>query len=87
MDFPVSNIFLAWFIVRKEGIMDFLRVYLSCHKRSSFTVGSDATKNWEKVNARKVTVRMLCFMQVHFHSIQFTMEAQGDLKVYRQGAL
>jgi len=39
---------LAWFIVRNEGIMDLRRLYLSCHSRSSFTVGSEATKNWKK---------------------------------------
>lgn len=32
-------------IVIKEGIIDFLKVYLSCHNRSVLTVGSEATKN------------------------------------------
>lgn len=40
--------FLDWSIVMKDGIIDFLRVYLSCHSRSVFTVGSDATKNWKE---------------------------------------
>lgn len=35
----------AWSMVKNEGIMDFLREYLSCHRRSVFTLGSDATKN------------------------------------------
>lgn len=35
----------AWSIVKKDGIIDFLREYLSCHRRSVFTFGSDATKN------------------------------------------
>ena len=34
-----------WSMVMKEGIMDFLREYLSCQRRSVFTLGSDATKN------------------------------------------
>lgn len=32
-------------MVKKDGIIDFLREYLSCHRRSVFTFGSDATKN------------------------------------------
>ncbi len=36
----------AWSIVKNEGIIDFLREYLSCHRRSVFTLGSDATKNF-----------------------------------------
>lgn len=35
----------AWSMVMNEGIIDFLREYLSCHRRSVFTLGSDATKN------------------------------------------
>ena len=42
----VSCTFLAWSAVMKEGIMDLRRLYLSCHSRSSLTVGSEATKNW-----------------------------------------
>ena len=36
--------------------MDLRRLYLSCHKRSSFTVGSDATKNY-KQTAQRTTGR------------------------------
>lgn len=39
---------LACSMVMNVGIMDFLREYLSCHRRSVFTLGSDATKNYKK---------------------------------------
>lgn len=41
---------LAWSVVMKEGIMDFLRLYLSCHSLSFFTVGSAATKNCKQIH-------------------------------------
>ena len=46
-DFPVSIIFLAISAVRKEGIIDLRNEYLKCHKFSSFTCGSAATKNYK----------------------------------------
>ena len=42
---PREPTFRDWSIVMKDGIMDVRSVYLSCHSRSVFTVGSDATKN------------------------------------------
>lgn len=38
----------AWSMVMNEGIIDFRREYLSCQRRSVFTLGSDATKNYKK---------------------------------------
>lgn len=38
----------AWSMVKNDGIIDFLREYLSCHRRSAFTLGSDATKNYTR---------------------------------------
>lgn len=46
----------AWSMVMNEGIIDFLREYLSCHRRSVFTLGSDATKNYTHTHIKKKDV-------------------------------
>lgn len=61
-------------MVKKDGIIDFLREYLSCHRRSVFTFGSDATKNctrthkvgrftFPRVNEKN---RLHCFKEAFF---------------------
>lgn len=50
-------------MVKNEGIMDFLREYLSYQRRSVFTLGSDATKNCKRADTQtgSKTDRMIQF--------------------------
>jgi len=65
--------FLAWSGVRKDGIIAFLRLYLSCHNRSSLTVGSDATKNYNQHVHKNETFKMHVSNQYSKQSISQTI--------------